>query len=218
MLLSPSVDELDQLVTQYPLNNDRARLLLAIMATFVAHIFVLAFWKIDVSEVELFPTLSVSLIPVEKMIIETVTPQVKPMTESQQPAHELNPDEMRNTVMDKMQASRVRDGFTLYTRAIEIIREGSLPAESDGKKKYRTFSTRDFPKIQENNPYERVQYLPLLISQAQTFESKDQLGYYTIKRTDGFGKTVCYQQRGFPGDGNPPLWYRIPASTCGHIK
>ncbi len=166
MLLSPLVDELDQLVTQYPLNNDRTRLLLAIMATFVAHIFVLAFWKIDVSEVELFPTLSVSLIPVEKMIIETVTPQVKPMTESQQPAHELNPDEMRNTVMDKMQASRVRDGFTLYTRAIDIIREGSLPAESDGKKKYRTFSTRDFPKIQGENPNERVQYLPLLISQA----------------------------------------------------
>ena len=57
-----------------------------------------------------------------------------------------------------------------------------------------------------------------VIRQAARVEASDENGDHTVLLDDGFGNASCWQQRGFAGDGNPPLWYRIPADTCGHLR
>lgn len=104
-------------------------------------------------------------------------------------------------------------GYSLFFKAIEAIRNNTLPKLPA----YKTFSTQDFPKREGVNPFQAVKYLPVLISQPRQIESTDVHGYTTILRTNGFGKVVCVQERGFAGDLNPPLFYIIPAATCGHL-
>ena len=46
-------------------------------------------------------------------------------------------------------------------------------------------------------------------------------GKILIKTNDGFGNVTCIQERGPVSTFdqiNPTLWYRVPLSTCGHIK
>jgi hypothetical protein len=208
-------DELDEIVVREPLPNERSRLLLATVGAILIHVVILGFWKIDHSRVDLLPALKVSLLP---------------SVEKPSPVPELVPTSKRETVREPVKdiqgtlprispvaSSTEKDkptGFYLYNKAIESVRQGTLPQETQ----YKTFSTRDFPQAQEKDRFESRQTIPVMVSQAESMERRDQSGYYTIKRTNGFGKSVCYQQRGFAGDGNPPMWYRVPASTCGHIK
>jgi hypothetical protein len=214
-------DELDELVLQHPLQDDRSRLLLALAGTLFIHLLILGFWKIDRSRIELFPTLKVFLQPTADKpapvpdVVHNEVPEAVPET-LRETSNLLTPplDLSDEPKSNKIKPVVKRDGFSLYRRAIEIVREGSLAEVTS----YKTFSTRDFPQAKKKIQFESKEYIPVMVSEAETMEHGDQQGYYTIKRTNGFGKSVCYQQRGFAGDGNPPLWYRVPASTCGHIK
>ena len=226
--------ELDQLVARYPLPDERSRLLLALAGAILIHLVILGFWQIDRSRIDLFPTLQVSLLPsvgkpdpvsevAQDLILDKTTNAVPEIAvelvtkirESRTLVPPLSlPAEKDELLMDRVIVAKKLIGFSLYNKAIEIVREGSLPQETH----YKTFSTRDFPKVERKDPFESKEYIPVMVSEARSMEQKDQLGYYTIKRTNGFGKSVCYQQRGFAGDGNPPMWYRVPAASCGHIK
>jgi len=106
-----------------------------------------------------------------------------------------------------------------YHRIREIIREEqSRHSFSTEGENPRTFSTADFPSTEAKPGYYREAAIRTLVSAPRKVIRQDARGYTTILTDDGFGNVICMQERGFAGDGNPPLWYRIPASTCGHLK
>ncbi len=186
----------------------------------IFHLVVLGYWPFDMMrEPSHLPSLKIILrkLPVQTssaILAQEQTPV--PITA------ETAPD------IDKLeshQKARVRSSnssfvetpiageFGLYFKAIKAIRDESLPKPVV----YKSFSTRDFPQRDEANPFHPVEYLPVMISQPSMVQVQDVNGYTTILRTNGFGKSWCVQERGFRGDANPPLWYVIPAETCGHL-
>ena len=95
-------------------------------------------------------------------------------------------------------------GTMLYQRALEFARE--LPPDSAETTGYDE-TTVAYPET-----------IPKMVHGQRRVESRDVNGMHTVLLTDRQGRTSCWQQRGFAGDGNPPLWYRIPVSTCGHLQ
>lgn len=96
----------------------------------------------------------------------------------------------------------------------EIIRK-----ESNRKRReIKSFSIGDFPLKKTEPGYFRKEAIQKMVSAPRKIISSDARGYTTIKTEDGFGNVTCMQERGFKGDANPPLWYLVPATTCGHLK
>lgn len=213
----------DDFAENKPLHRHR-NLALAGLAAVLVHLLLLSPLRLNIPEPFISVPLEVTLIAAEGRISPNT--KEKPELVVIEPAGEARVLTKQWETADRISAKEEPlQGNTaaspnagdLYLQAIEAIRSDSLPKRPE----YRTFTSADFPEKDEGDPYQPVSYLPVLISRAQTvlFEAND--GQYIFKKTDAFGKVTCLQQRGVESVFeliNPTLWYRIPASTCGHIK
>lgn len=133
--------------------------------------------------------------------IATVSPEIPPSDAAQEP------------VVDTV--SKQEKLVPLNYRSFgKIIRNES----NKERKKIISFSTADFPGKKVTPDYYRSDAIQTLVSAPRTVVYQDVQGYSTILTDDGFGNITCMQERGFKGDANPPLWYPVPAKTCGHLK
>jgi hypothetical protein len=227
MLYQPTVSKSGELIDeaiQKSSRDNRHVLIIAGITASIFHLVFLGYWPIDMMDKS---SASHSLkVILRKLPVQTppaiLVQEQTPVTITAETVSDSVPDpvkpapsqeaEVSNTGSASV-ASPIADGFDLYNRAIKVIRDGSLPKSAV----YKSFSTRDFPQREEADPFHPVQYLPIMISQPRMVQVQDVNGYTTILRTNGFGKSWCVQERGFEGDVNPPLWYLIPAATCGHL-
>ena len=92
---------------------------------------------------------------------------------------------------------------------------------------YKTFSTQDFPNQGDNengdgaSKYYRAEAIQTIVTRKSTQVVQGSDGKPLIKTNDGFGNITCVQERGPVSTFeqiNPTLWYRVPLSTCGHVK
>ena len=200
-------------------------LLSALLLMFAAHIMVMAYWKVDqISEI-LPHTLHLDLVPaIEKKAKEKIndTKALEPrepieveeiiappapistVPKLSEPREEIQKDD----IFEKL------SGKELYQDSITSIGKNDRSVTE----KYRTFSTSDFPQKADNHdPYAPPSYIPVLVSASRSISVKDTQGYGMIMKDDGFGNVTCSQQR--PGAGTEgPMWYRVPASMCGHLR
>jgi hypothetical protein len=223
MLYQPTLSMSGELIDEAIQNSSRDNrhvLIIAGITASIFHLVFLGYWPIDMMDKS---SASHSLkVILRKLPVQTpsaiLVQEQKPVTITAETVPDpVKPDlpqeaEVRSTSSTSV-ASPIADGFDLYNRAIKVIRDGSLPESAV----YKTLSTQDFPQREEADPFHPVEYLPIMISQPRTIQVQDVNGYSTIVRTNGFGKSSCVQERGFKGDANPPLWYLIPAATCGHL-
>jgi hypothetical protein len=228
MLYQPTVSKSGELIDEAIQNSSRDNrhvLIIAGITASIFHLVFLGYWPINMMDkssashslkviLRKLPVQIPSAILVQEQKPVTITaetvPETVPDTVNSSPRQEAV---VRSTSSASV-ASPIANGFDLYNRAIKEIRDGSLPKSAI----YKTFSTRDFPQREEADPFHPVEYLPIMISQPRMIQVQDVNGYTTILRTNGFGKSWCVQERGFEGDVNPPLWYLIPAATCGHLQ
>ena len=227
MLLPLSMDEL---VGEERPTHSSQNISVAIFCVLMVHVILLGYWQIDpvsrtpprVIEVALIPYAKVDLIPAEKKLLEPVKeelPKEVEPSEKAKPLDKADPSEVGVDSNAEMEQTSVEERITpsttidLYTRSLEISRD--LPE----RRRYKSFSTYDFPKNEPENgdAFKRVATLPVLISEQKSVSFTDNRGYTTMKTTDFFGFVRCLQQRPSPGDADP-LWYPIPLSTCGHVK
>ena len=223
MLYQPTVSKSGELNVEAIENSsgdNRHVLIIAGITVSIFHLIFLGYWPIDMMDkfsashslkviLRKLPAQTPSAILVQEQTSAAVTAETVPDTVKSAPLEEAK---VRSTNSESV-PSPIANGIDLYNRAIKAIRDGSLPKSAV----YKTFSTRDFPQREDADPFHPVDYLPILISQPRTIQAQDVNGYTTILRTNGFGKSWCVQERGFKGDTNPPLWYLIPAETCGHL-
>ena len=197
-------------------------LLSALLLMLIAHIAIIASWKLDKLNEILPRTLYLKLMPVVK---ETL-PWAKAKPEDAElpiglekiklnPALEFNEPSLDKVIEAPIDnPSQATPDKNLYQNIITSIRK-SRPVAS---KKHHTFGTADFPKKANNDdPFSAPSYIPVLVSARRTMSGTDPQGYSMIMKNDGFGNITCSQQR--PGAGTEgPMWYRVPASMCGHLK
>ena len=75
-----------------------------------------------------------------------------------------------------------------------------------------TFSVADFPdNSAPDDPWAQPQYIRKFTRRPVVIRYQNQMGYRVIKRIDEWGNATCFEERGYRGDANPPLFYRIPA-------
>ena len=134
---------------------------------------------------------------------------------TEQPAHSFRSLIAPSSVTPK---ATERAGKIDYGRFSQIIREKLSRDGSEDSVKPKTFSTADFPDKSGPPSYYRQEVIQKLVTAPRKVIRRDASGYTTILTDDGFGNVICIQERGFTGDANPPLWYIIPAKTCGHLK
>ncbi len=226
MLLAASpADFLDDLIEYRPTQRTRS-LFVALLLVLVLHLLVITFLKISPATQIVHPDLIVTLNREIKAKPE-VTPRAQPEKVLAATNRQLEPaaitpelDLPEDRLVDPETEDAGPRGLVIFQNARAFIRaqvRESLELETAPKRS--TFSTRDFPgqSSETSGQDETGSSSPILVSRPTRIEARNAQGYYTIKTTDGFGHTVCFQERGFAGDGNPPLWYRIPASTCGHL-
>jgi hypothetical protein len=223
MLYQPIVSKSGELNVEAVVNpsqDNRRVLIFAGITVSIFHLVVLGYWPFDMMrESSHLPSLKIilrkppvqasSAIRVQEQTPAPITAETVPdidKLESHQKARVRSRD-------SSFVETPIAGGFDLYFKAIKAIRDESLRKSVV----HKTFSTRDFPRAEEANPFRPVDYLPVMISQPSMVQIQDVNGYTTILRTNGFGKSWCVQERGFRGDANPPLWYVIPAETCGHL-
>ncbi len=215
-LPSPELDEFPP--SEQAVANHQTLVIAACFAVLL-HLVALAYWPSASNAIPRSSSLKISLVksPVpDKPAVEEKTGPIQPETigpylDTQLPVSKSAREKQNHALTEMMPTTT---GTSLFHRAIEIIRKKTMKKKTE----YRSFSTQDFPATSTANPFQPVEYLPVMISQPRTVEMTDSNGYTTILRTDGFGKSRCMQQRGFKGDGNPPMWYMVPAATCGHLK
>jgi hypothetical protein len=218
LTVPPCIALFDEPDTDRFLTN-RRQLTLSIALASIGHLLLIALLPTETLERVTPTTLSVTLRmepePVKEMLREPVPQQP---TAYSQPEPTIPSSEITDTIV-KPKSRRAVDYHTIEQT---VNRTSALSDNSPNLEatKPKTFSTADFP--QHNNTeqpvYERVSILPRLISQPSHAEFKSPEGYYTIKSTDRHGNVTCMQERGFKGNGNPNLWYRVPASMCNHVK
>ncbi len=220
----PSLD-LKELPPDEKAAPDDQAIVIAVSFAFLLHLLLLSYWSLDTARVPRSSSLKVSLVtpPARNKTVEKKRPEKKrPENKKAEtltllpevPQQVTVPEEVLKEVPAITDVTPETTGISLYNRAIEIIRKETFLDKTER----HSFSTQDFPRASNANPFQPVEYLPVMISQPRTVEMTDANGYTTILRTDGFGKSICMQERGFKGDGNPPLWYRVPVASCGHLK
>lgn len=84
------------------------------------------------------------------------------------------------------------------------------------KPSFKTFSREDFRPKDNEIDTDRPGSLPLLLSVNTPTSSMSYTGHATDLLRGADGKSMCWQQRGIPGE--PPQWYRVPLALCGHLK
>ncbi len=231
MFYPASIDEFDLSLDRNEPKKTHGTLILAVLFVLLVHLVLVMFWKFDMPEAVRPTVIIVELVP-EKIVepetvIETELLKTIPETVIQEPV-ETRPEPLADTAqaaaaIQEQEAiqepleSVPRTQTTLYFRAIEAIRNDSLPKAPH----FKTFSIRDFPKKENPGRYQPVRYLVPVITMAKTTERRSNDGTFIIKRSDGYGNVTCFQERGptHPFELlNQPLWYAVPAATCGHIK
>ena len=103
--------------------------------------------------------------------------------------------------------------------------------ENEKKFSYRNFSGLDFSTNinrtriyqrglnQTEAAFKRPSHISLLISSNSNLENssdKNLAGQSTDLVRGTNGKSMCWQQRGIPGETQ--RWYRVPLALCGHLK
>jgi hypothetical protein len=209
--------------------------LLVRVAVFAFFLHVLAIYLIEIEESDSLPsslsvTLTKALLNPEVVLVELLEedlsiPAVDELTQSNkeveppaEPAFAEKessvPPSARPLPEYKIPPLRSKSSALEYHRFSEILRAEA----SRVKNKIITFSTADFLSKGDEPSYFRNEAIQTLISAPRRVVWRDARGYRTILTDDGFGNIRCVQERGFVGDANPPLWYIIPAKTCGHLK
>jgi hypothetical protein len=197
--------------------------LLARVAVCALLLHVLAIYLIEIKPPDSLPlslsvTLTEALIHPEVVLEELLAaelsvPAVEPPLERASAEKESSAASLASPLPEyKIPPLRSKSSALEYHRFSEILR-----AEAS-KAKIKTFSTADFPSKDGEPSYFRNEAIQTLISAPRRVVGRDARGYRTILTDDGFGNIRCVQERGFVGDANPPLWYIIPAKTCGHLK
>lgn len=191
-------------------------LLCALLLVLAVHITVIAYWKVDqisqihprIMHVDLVPTIEKYMKQKENIKEINATTVVSalelPLPKLSEPKDEVQKDDIFEKLPRK----------SLYQDVITSIRKNTRAVP----KKYLTFGTSDFPQKADNHdPYAPPSYIPVLVSAPGTVSATDSQGYGMIMKDDGFGNVSCSQQR--PGAGTEgPMWYRVPASMCGHLR
>ncbi len=230
MFYPASIDEFDLSPDGDEPKKTHGVLSLAVLFVLLVHFVLVMFFIFDLIEAGRSTVISIELVP-EKIIepeaiFEPEIPKTIPEPVIQEPVETIaEPITDIAEVVQEQEAiqeqeplqSAPRIRTTLYLRAIEAIRNDSLPKAPS----FKTFSTRDFPQKENPGRYQPVRYLVPVITMAKVMESRSNDGTFIIKRSDGYGNVTCFQERGptHPFELlNQPLWYPVPDATCGHIK
>ncbi len=186
-------------------------LYVAVVVAIVAHLLALFVLEMPKEETSIPPAISVTLLPklvLPPQLTAPVTPAAPDVPET--PVQTQPPPIVREEAPDPVITSK--SGAELYRQAIESAKTDFLTSTPT---RTITFSVADFPK-RETEPVD-AGLLPKLIQAPSVTEIRDAQGIYRMKVVTRSGKVRCIQQISSPGDGNPPLWYLIPADMCGHM-
>ena len=189
-------------------------LVTALLLAVVVHVLMLGVIKFDVAGESFTTTRTITL----RTHAEVPTPKEKEVIEEPHEApREEEPSETTDTIaeipVEKPSAvnsvpnsetpKRNVRGVMLFQRTLAAVRARVEHPEPEGP---RTFSVEDFPAAD-----------PFVPGVAETKEQAvvSAQGMTTTK-LKVFGREVCMQQRAV--FGSEPLWYLVPASTCGHLR
>ncbi len=199
-------------------DHNRQALLIALAAASLLHVVVLISWKFDLPSSPMSETLKIRLSPT---FDDVVIVPAQPPTRSDQLYEQLSKQDRvvqkESWIQPEVEQKNEISGQSLYYKAIDAIRSNSLTPVP----RYKTFSTRDFPKAEKPDPYRRPSSIPVIISEPKTTVFTGNDGRIIVKRTDGFGNVSCSERRGTIEVfelTNPPLWYPLPAAACSFIK